>query len=190
MKIRLLCPLFVAAVLIVPLSAQATGRFSPFRPMFGLGISGGAFGLGPHVMSFRSHGRSMGRMGAYRPRSFDRGFHGSRKPQRSLPVIGGASPWFFSWGGGVYGPSRNHGSADFVEYWLDREPGAQRTETREASHEYGLARSPLLKEGMDPETVLRLLGSPVRRNRFGTNEFWRYSGYTLTFDAGRLVDIR
>ncbi|MFZ0426521.1 MAG: hypothetical protein WAO20_00250, partial [Acidobacteriota bacterium] len=56
--------------------------------------------------------------------------------------------------------------------------------------ESGLSRSQLSCEGMEPEAVLRLLGSPVYRNRLGRTGLWRYSSETLDVEDGKLSDIR
>ena len=89
---------------------------------------------------------------------------------------------------GLYGyaPFRsqpNYTSRSFVEEWKNRTPEPQAQST---SH----TESVLLSEGMSHEGVMEFLGSPIQRIRLGEREVWKYSGYSLVFETGKLQAIR
>ncbi len=183
MKLRHFCFLFAMFATMVSLSAQAANGFFPFPPMSGVGVSrgwnwqgrnGGFRGVG----GFQKPGCSGG--GWNDPQ----GWESSWIPYDTLPSIGPSYAWIPFWDAGWSQSHQNHRSADFVERWLSQAPGL---DTVDGS---GLSRSPLLSKGMDAETVLRLLGSPIRRDRFGRTDVWRYSSYSLTFEGERLVKLR
>lgn len=158
-----------------------TGFFGGGRFGFGPGFFGHPFGFAP--LHFSSH----------RPHLFAGRFFGSGRrfagpgPFRFHAGPGGA-PFFFDPGysyGTVYvGPDRG-GWDWFVEEWGDQYP---RLPEEDASG--SLSESLLLKEGMSPEEVMRVLGSPVQRIEMADRQVWRYSGYSLLFEGGALKEIR
>lgn len=115
--------------------------------------------------------------------------------------VGGHRPFHLSprrgfhgfWGGpGRYGfiPYARWGgtptlytSRTFVEQWRDRDPVGP-------SPGEGATRSTLLSQGMDEAEVMGKLGSPVERVVLRDREVWKYSGYSLLFEGGRLKEIR
>jgi hypothetical protein len=80
-----------------------------------------------------------------------------------------------------------YNSAGFVEEWQDRDPTAGGGS--ESQHS-ALRQSILLKEGMDEDQVVRAIGSPVQRVQLGERTVWKYSGYSLLFESGKLREIR
>jgi hypothetical protein len=47
-----------------------------------------------------------------------------------------------------------------------------------------------LKPGMTEPEVVRLLGQPREKVAFGQKSLWRYEGYSVTFQNGRVVDLQ
>ena len=43
---------------------------------------------------------------------------------------------------------------------------------------------------MDEDQVVRAIGSPVQRVQLGGRTVWKYSGYSLLFEGGKLKEIR
>jgi len=80
-----------------------------------------------------------------------------------------------------------YNSARFVEEWKDRDPTAERGSE---SQDSALQQSILLKEGMDEDQVVQAIGSPVQRVQLGERTVWKYSGYALLFEGGKLKEIR
>ena len=72
-----------------------------------------------------------------------------------------------------------------VQEWADQDPRKPPDASRST-----LSESLLLKEGMDEEAVMSVLGSPVQRVTLGSKEVWKYSGYSLLFEKGRLTEMR
>jgi hypothetical protein len=75
------------------------------------------------------------------------------------------------------------GASPFVNQWEQQDP------INRAAHD-SLSQSMLLKPGMPPDDVMQVLGSPLSRYRSETREIWRYSGYSLIFEAQRLKGLR
>jgi hypothetical protein len=75
------------------------------------------------------------------------------------------------------------GASPFVSQWEHQDPISR------AAHD-SLSQSMLLKPGMAPDEVIQVLGSPLSRDRFEQREIWRYSGYSLIFEAQRLKGLR
>jgi hypothetical protein len=46
-----------------------------------------------------------------------------------------------------------------------------------------------LKPGMTELEVARLLGPPKEKVAFGAKSLWRYDGYSITFQNGRVTDM-
>jgi hypothetical protein len=182
MKIRHVCFLFAMFAVAMSLSAQPSRGFTLFRPSFGIGMFPGwsRHDRGP---SFRGSG------GFLSPALYGYGWAADREwgsswiPDDTLPGIGPDYPWMPFWDFRWDQSRRNYRSADFVERWRDWVPDLDAGDS-------GLDRSTLLSKGMDAEAVLRLLGSPIRRDRLGETEVWRYSSYALIFEGERLVKIR
>jgi hypothetical protein len=104
----------------------------------------------------------------------NRGFH---RPGSFLA----GPPWLYfqtteNWG-------QFDGASTFVNQWEHQDPISR------AAHD-SLSQSMLLKPGMAPDEVMQLLGSPLSRDRFEQREIWRYSGYSLIFEAQRLKGLR
>lgn len=78
---------------------------------------------------------------------------------------------------------KNYSSTYFVQRWKDRDPLA-------GSGDQVMDRSLLLSRGMTDAAVVGRLGSPIQRSRIGNRELWRYSAYSLLFEAGVLTEIR
>lgn len=78
---------------------------------------------------------------------------------------------------------RHYSGAYFVSEWIDRDPVG-------ASQGTGLEESILLREGMSQEDVMGILGSPNQRVRLKQREVWKYSAFSLLFEAGVLVELR
>jgi hypothetical protein len=47
-----------------------------------------------------------------------------------------------------------------------------------------------LKPGMSESEVLRLLGQPKEKVGFGVKSLWKYDGYSVTFQNGKVVDMK
>jgi hypothetical protein len=47
-----------------------------------------------------------------------------------------------------------------------------------------------LKPGMTELEVAKLLGPPREKVAFGAKLLWRYDGYSITFQNGRVVDMK
>lgn len=47
-----------------------------------------------------------------------------------------------------------------------------------------------LKPGMTEAEVVRLLGAPREKVAFGSKSLWRYDGFSLTFQSGRVVEMK
>lgn len=47
-----------------------------------------------------------------------------------------------------------------------------------------------LKPGMTELEVVKLLGQPKEKVAFGAKSLWRYDGYSLTFQNGRVIDMK
>ena len=94
---------------------------------------------------------------------------------------GSAIPWLR--GSAPFRSEPNYTSRSFVQEWKDRPPVPK-------ARSAGLTESILLSEEMSQEGVMELLGSPVQRVRLGERELWKYSGYSLLFETGRLQEIR
>ncbi len=47
-----------------------------------------------------------------------------------------------------------------------------------------------LKPGMTELEVVRLIGQPREKVAFGTKSLWRYDGYSLTFQNGRVIEMK
>ncbi len=105
------------------------------------------------------------------------------------PYGGYGSPYgmqFFGYPGFESRPAL-YNSARFVEEWKDRDPIAGGgSESQDSS----LQQSILLKEGMDEDQVVQAIGSPVQRVQLGERTVWKYSGYSLLFESGKLKEIR
>ncbi|RPJ58285.1 MAG: hypothetical protein EHM23_17990 [Acidobacteria bacterium] len=105
------------------------------------------------------------------------------------PYGGYGSPYgmsFFGYPGFDTGPAL-YNSARFVEEWKDRDPIAG---AGSESQDSGLQQSILLKDGMDEDQVVQAIGSPVQRVQLGERTVWKYSGYSLLFEGGKLKEIR
>ncbi len=102
---------------------------------------------------------------------------------------GGGSPYgmqFFGYQGFEARPAL-YNSARFVEEWKDRDPIAGRGSE---SQDSALQQSILLKDGMDEDQVVQAIGSPIQRVQLGERTVWKYSGYSLLFEGGKLREIR
>lgn len=82
-------------------------------------------------------------------------------------------------GGLAYGA---FSSRSFVEAWKDRNPGLQLHGS--------LSDSVVLEPGMSEAEVVRRLGAPLQRVQLAGREVWKYSGYSLLFESGSLLEIR
>jgi hypothetical protein len=71
----------------------------------------------------------------------------------------------------------------FIEQWADRNPFAPTTSSN-------LSGSQLLVEGMNEEEVMKALGTPVERISLGETQVWKYSGFSVRFQAGKLKELR
>jgi hypothetical protein len=92
--------------------------------------------------------------------------------------------WIFGRPGfGQRGPSQVlYSSRSFVDAWKDRDPGL-------SSHGR-LSDSILLEPGMSEAQVVKRLGTPLQKVQLAGREVWKYSGYSLLFERGSLVEIR
>ncbi len=186
MKLGRLYFLFAMFAMTVLPSAQAGNGLTLFPRMFEAGAC--------RESTWRGHSRSRGFWTTRRGRgenSFSREQEDGWRwgpswiaGDNALPTLGPNCAWTLFLGDARTRSHRNHHSADFVEKWLERIPES------DTGADSGLSRSPLLSEGMGAEGVLRLLGSPIRRDRRGQTEVWRYSSYSLTFEGERLVKVR
>jgi len=107
----------------------------------------------------------------------------------NYPYGGYSSPYgmqFFGYQGFEPRPAL-YNSARFVEEWKDRDPIAG---GRSESQDSALQESILLKDGMDEDQVVQAIGSPVQRVQLGERTVWKYSGYSLLFESGKLKEIR
>lgn len=160
------------------------GRHGPLalgRPGFGRGFFFSPFRFAPlHFSSFRQPfgGRFIGRGNR---------FHDSASFRFHAGPSGGI-PYYFDPGLGygtvVAGPDRG-GWDWFVEEWGDQDP-----QQLEADPAGSLSESLLLQEGMSPEEVMRVLGSPLQRIEMADRQVWKYSGYSLLFEGGALKEMR
>lgn len=91
------------------------------------------------------------------------------------------APW--GMGPASFSSPSNYLSRHFVDEWKDRNPIAEIRPTP-------LPESSLLREDMQEEQVVMLLGSPIERVQLGKQEVWHYSAYSLIFEAGKLQGIR
>jgi hypothetical protein len=80
-------------------------------------------------------------------------------------------------------PEALYSSAHFVEEWKERPP-------QRSAAAVSTAESILLSKGMSEDQVVRAVGSPLQRIELGKKTVWRYSGYSLLFEGGALVEIR
>jgi len=104
------------------------------------------------------------------------------------PYGGFGSPGlqFFGYNGFEARPAL-YNSARFVDEWKDRDPipgGGS------GSQDSALQQSILLKEGMDEDQVVHAIGSPIQRVQLSERTVWKYSGYSLLFEGGKLKEIR
>lgn len=87
--------------------------------------------------------------------------------------------------GFIYGPASGYADEDsdwsFVEEWKDRDPIPAAN---------SLGDSILLEADMGEDEVMARLGSPTDRIRLADREIWKYSGYSLLFESGKLKEIR
>ena len=54
----------------------------------------------------------------------------------------------------------------------------------------GFAGSLVLSEGMQEEEVIKVMGSPIDRISSGDSQIWKYSGFSLYFQEGKLKELR
>ncbi|HXK60524.1 MAG TPA: hypothetical protein PLP42_11590 [Acidobacteriota bacterium] len=104
------------------------------------------------------------------------------------PFGGFGSPYYYGFSG-YYGMGPQpalYNSARFVEEWKDRDPVTAKGESQGSS----LQESILLSEGMDEDQVVQAIGSPLQRVQLGERSVWKYSGYSLLFQNGKLKEIR
>jgi hypothetical protein len=47
-----------------------------------------------------------------------------------------------------------------------------------------------LKPGMTESEVVRLLGQPREKVAFGAKSLWKYEGYSVTFQNGKVIDMK
>ncbi len=158
----------------------------------------GPFSLNP-VAGFRSHVGIFPVFGF--PRETAAGFlindvlFGDYRPTR----VGGRAlfcydrypyPYFYG-SGGAYPPvydrfgweSPGFQDMSFVQEWKDRPPRQIASQPRQAE-------SILLSEGMDEEAIIKAIGSPLQKIKLDDREVWKYSGYSLLLEGGRLKEIR
>ena len=100
----------------------------------------------------------------------------------SAPISSPGSLYPGLWGYASFQSQPNYTSRSFVEEWKDRTPALEAPSTNRTE-------SILLSEGMSQEGVMEFLGSPIQRIRLGEREVWKYSGYSLVFETGRLQAI-
>ncbi len=186
--------------LVTPLSAQFTlgqrsgwnnwrGTGSFFFGSGNFGHHGGFFPFSP----FRTNGLFLNGFlfSHHRPTWAGPGYDymWGGYPNSYYPYAGYGSPYgmqFFGYQGLEAGPAL-YNSARFVEEWKDRDPMAERgSESQDST----LQQSILLKEGMDEDQVVQAVGSPVQRVQLGERTVWKYSGYSLLFEGGKLKEIR
>jgi hypothetical protein len=86
---------------------------------------------------------------------------------------------FYGWPTNSENPLPNY----FIEQWADRNPFASTSSSN-------LSGSQLLVEGMNEEEVMKALGSPVERISLGETQVWKYSGFSVRFQAGKLKELR
>lgn len=84
------------------------------------------------------------------------------------------------WGGASHAPASSHASAATSGASSLRAPSA---------HKAGSG-SVELKPGMSEAEVVRLLGQPREKVAFGQKSLWKYDGYSVTFQGGRVVDMK
>jgi len=75
------------------------------------------------------------------------------------------------------------GNESFAKQWAKRNSDEVRGANR-------LAESLVLREGMSQDEVMNQIGSPSSRLVRGSQEVWRYSGYSLAFEQARLKELR
>jgi len=191
------------AVLLTPVEAQVTrdkmkGGSSHWggtrgNLFFGFGASRNHFGYPPilnrflfsgHRPTFAGTGNEF-LFGGYRYHS---PFY-SQSPFYSYSPFGAYGLYghdFFGYQ--TFGPMpAMYNSALFIEEWKDRDPIAGRGSESQVST---VQQSILLADGMDEEQVMRAVGSPVQRVQLGERTVWKYSGYSLLFEGGKLKEIR
>ena len=96
------------------------------------------------------------------------------------------APDIWSYGPVVMGPSPSP-TWNYVKEWKNRPPNRPEMERSQTP---SFDDSLLLQEGMGEAEVMNVLGSPLERVRWNQQEWWRYSGYTLYFDSGKLKAIQ
>ncbi len=151
-----------------PSSPFALGQSSFFRE--GRPDSKGSFKLGS----------------SFRPHSFIFGNLSLNEEHRFGPSLTfGTYPLFYG-GYGLYGSptdSQNNGVNSFLEQWRNQNPFTDRKGS-------GFAGSLLLSEGMQEEEVIKVMGSPIDRTSSGDSQVWKYSGFSLYFQDGKLKELR
>ncbi|MBI4457133.1 MAG: hypothetical protein HY644_14720 [Acidobacteria bacterium] len=111
---------------------------------------------------------------------------GAGGSNRSFLFRDPGGPAAFYWGGHPYGMApdpRIYEDRGFVEEWKNRDPFV-------TGRGPDFRQSMLLSEGMEEEEVMKRLGSPSERIQLGEREVWKYSGYSLFFEGGKLKEIR
>jgi hypothetical protein len=202
----------LVVVLFATLVAPVSGQITHDRTKSGWNTWGGSGSLFFNSGNFRHHGGffpilpgAPGRTSSlfltgflfdHRPTAagigneFLFGSHYSPYSYYSYSPYGGyGSPYgmqFFGYQGFEARPAL-YNSARFVEEWKDRDPIAGRGSE---SQDSALQQSILLKEGMDEDQVVQAVGSPVQRVQLGERTVWKYSGYSLLFEGGKLKEIR
>lgn len=175
MKFKFVCAVFLVILVTAPVVGQG---------FFGSRLFGSPSLFGSHIGVFP----------AFRvPRPLaplflvDHFLFGDLRPTRigggtdRFPVLG--HPGIFSAYRYNSPNNANYSSRNFVEQWKGRNTLAEGVPS-------SFAQSVLLSEGMAQEQVVRRLGSPVQRIRLGEREVWKYSAYSLLFEAGLLKEIR
>ncbi|MBI4445012.1 MAG: hypothetical protein HY645_03805 [Acidobacteria bacterium] len=178
-----LCVALLAAVLsISSVSAQNIHR----SPMGEKSPGVAAFLFGPGFFSFvPGHGP---RIGVFPGIEIRRPFRGLLPFDRFLFHHGSGffmrnRPFDYPYAVPYAGPSSIWSSRRFVDRWVAEEP-------IQVVPSHNFSESILLEEGLTEEEVMRRLGSPLQRIQMGVREVWRYSGYSLIFESGKLKEIR
>ena len=146
------------------------GRFGGF-PRFGFAAFTNPFTFGFHQPFFH-------------PFVFPSGlrFSGGLADPDGFHFFAGPASGGFAFGRQWNSFSDPNGGWSYVERWKDQQP--------QPASGGSLADSLLLREGMDPEDVMKALGSPLKKIELGRREVWQYSGYSLLFEGGGLKEIR
>lgn len=150
------------------------GSFGPRR---GFGGQAGIFPIGPVPRELRT--------ALFLDQFLFRGHRATGVgPDRFFSRFPRSPHWFFGRPGfGQRGLSQGlYSSRSFVDAWKDRDPGLPL---------HGrLSDSILLEPGMSEAQVVKRLGTPLQKVQLAGREVWKYSGYSLLFERGSLVEIR